>query len=257
MNGAAVTSLSARYLDWFFVLVLLAVASAAVRWARVDSRQASEQAPAGQSQAPPWAVSMPLFIVAASLVVAALGTAVGEDYWELRSFVLVFVLWALSFMLYAGVLMLWPQGGDEGAGQVRVLIGLVLTSLSLLLPVLFGRASPESASQFSHGWFLLVAVSVTCILSGVLKGHSHRFPKFAAGLGMLQLVGWGLTELCFASPSFPWLIRIWNLTLPADYIASFPTAPTWRVAGAVKVLVGTAALATLLINSRRRRSGPA
>ena len=257
MIGTALASLPPRCLDWLFVMVLLVVAWAAIRWAQADYRQASEKASAGQSGPPQWVISLPLFIVAASLAIAALGTAVGEDYWELRAFALVFVLWSLSFVLYAGVLMFSPPGEDKGAGRGQVLIGLVLSSLSLLLPGLMGHASPESASQFSHGWFLLVAVSVTFLLSGVLKGHSHRFPKFAAGLGILQLVGWGLTELFFASPSFPWLIRVWNLTLPADYIASFPIAPTWRVAGAIKVLVGMAALASLLINSRRWKRGPA
>jgi hypothetical protein len=107
----------------------------------------------------------------------------------------------------------------------------------------------------SHGWFLLVAVSVVCILAGLNKGHSHLFPRFAAALGILLLVGWGLTELLFARPSFPWLVRAWNLSLPADYVSSFPADTMWQFYGAIKVLVGVVALAFLCINVFPRRSG--
>lgn len=248
MIETGLTSVYTRYLDWFFVLVLLAMAWLAFRLAREDFARVSKRELTGRL------ISLPLFIVAASLVVAALGTAIGGDYWELRAFVLVFVLWAISFMLYAGLLHLSQPQQDDNAGRGVVLIGLILISLSLLLPGLLGKVSQKVVNTTSHGWYLLVAVSVACILAGLFQGHARLFPKFAAGLGILILAGWGFTELFFARPSFPWLIRAWNLSLPGDYVASFSEDPAWRVYGAIKVLVGAAALVFLFIINSPRRS---
>jgi hypothetical protein len=251
MIGTALASSPDRRLDWFFVLVLVAMTWAAIRFARADYLKAHEMVPIYQFRFPPWLFSLPMYMVAASLAIAALGTAVGEDYWELRAFVLVFVLWALSFALYAGLLYLSVPGDEDGTGRGPILFGLILLALCLFIPGLVDRVIPWSAIKISHGWSLLVAVAVALLLLGILKGHSSFFSKYAAGLGILQLAGWGLTELFFARPSFPWLVRVWNLTLSDDYIASFSMSPVWRVIGAIKVLSGITALVFLIIDARR------
>jgi hypothetical protein len=252
MNETAV-AFSTRWLDWLFVPVLLGVAWAAVRWAQADHRRASERFAAGQSRVPAWMISSPLFIVATTLVIAALGTAVGEDYWELRSFRLVFLLWTLCFVLYIVLLLLGLHRGDEGAGRPQILVGLGLTLVTLLLPALLGRTSTREVSLVSHGWFLLVAVAAGFLAAGVIKGHLYRFPRFAAGLNVLQLIGWGLTELFVARPAFPWLVRSWRLTLSTEYIDAFPMDTLWRVAGTIKVLLGAALIAVTIIDARRGR----
>jgi len=98
----------------------------------------------------------------------------------------------------------------------------------------------------------MLAVSVGLLTWGVLLGFAYKFPRFPLGLGVLFLIGWGLSEVAFSQASFPWLVRIWKLHLGLEYLDAFPISVGWRIAGAVKFLIGISTVAVLIIASRRR-----
>jgi hypothetical protein len=235
---------------------LFAGAWLTIRWALVDSRQASHLKVGEESFVPTWAFSIPLFIAAAAWVIAGFGTLIKEDYWEMRVILTAFALWTLCCIVGAVLLFLGflRKGRGFGVAGILDLIGLVLTSLLMVLPGLIDHSSPTNVTLVGHVWFLLLAVSVGLLTRGTLLGFPFRFPRFPLGLGVLFLIGWGLSEIAFSQASFPWLIRIWKLRLGLEYLDAFPVSVGWKIAGAVKVLAGLGTVMVLAITSRRGRT---
>ena len=242
------------WLDWLLMPILLAGAWLTTRWALADSSQVSDLEAGRDSFMPAWAFSIPLFIAAAAWVIAGLGTLIKEDYWEMRVIFGAFALWALCCIVGAVLLFLSFLHKRRGLGVAGILnlIGLALMSLLMVLPGLMDHSSPATVTLVGHVWFLLLAVSVGLLTGGTLLGFPFRFPRFPLGLGVLFLVGWGLSEIAFSQASFPWLIRIWRLRLGLEYIDAFPISAGWQGAGAVKVLAGIGTVIVLAIVSRRR-----
>jgi hypothetical protein len=244
------------WLDWLLMPLLLAGAWLTARWALADSEQASHLKEGERSFLPTWAYSAPLFVAAAAWAIAGLGTLIKEDYWEMRVILAAFALWTLCCFVGAVILFLnfLRKGRDFGIAGILNLVGLALISLLLVLPGLMDHSSPANVTLIGHVWFLLLAVSVALLTVGTLLGFPFRFPRFPLGLGVLFLIGWGLSEIAFSQASFPWLIRIWKFRLGLEYLDAFPLSPAWQVAGAVKVVVGIGTVAILAIVSFRQKA---
>ena len=243
------------WLDWLLMPLLLAGAWLTVRWALADSRQVPDLEAERDSSVPAWAVSIPLFIAAAAWVIAGFGTLIKEDYWEMRVILAAFALWTLCCMVGAVLLFLdfLRKGRGFGVAGILNLIGLALMSLLMVLPGLIDHSSLVNVTLVGHIWFLLLAVSVGLLTGGMLLGFPFRFPRFPLGLGVLFLIGWGLSEIAFSQASFPWLVRIWRLRLGLEYIDAFPVSVGWQIVGAVKALAGIGTVVILAIASRRAR----
>jgi hypothetical protein len=244
------------WLDWLLMPVMLAGAWFTTRWALADSRQASNPEVGRASFLPAWAFSTPLCFAAAAWVIAGFGTLIKEDYWEMRIIFIAFLLWTLCCVLGAALLFfsLLRKGKGLGAGATLDLIGLALMSVLMIFPGLIDHSSPTNVTMIGHLWFALLAVSAGLIAGGTLLGFPYKFPRFPLGLGGFFLIGWGLSEIAFSQASFPWLVRIWKLRLGLEYLDAYPISAGWRIAGAVKVLVGIGAVALLFVASRRRKA---
>jgi hypothetical protein len=244
------------WLDWLLMPILLAGAWLTIRWALADVKRASTLQAGGEPVAPAWAFSVPLCIAAAAWVIAGLGTLIREDYWEMRVIFVAFLLWTLCCVVSAALLIANLLGKRRASDVAAVpnLIGLVLMSLLMVLPGLIDHSSPASVTLVGHIWFLLLAASVGLLAAGTLQGFPYRFPRFPLGLGVLFLIGWGLSEIAFSQASFPWLVRIWRPRLGLEYLDAFLISVGWQIAGAVKVLAGIGAVVILVIPSRRRRA---
>jgi hypothetical protein len=242
------------WLDWLLMPIMLVGAWLTIRWALSDSRRAAEMEVAGESFVPTWAFSVPLFIASAAWVIAGLGALIKEDYWEMRVIFVAFLLWTLCCIVGAVILFIsfLSKGKDIGAVGVMNLIGLTLMSVLMILPGVINYSSPANVTLIGHIWFVLLAISVGLLTGGMLLGFPFKFPRFPLGLGVLFLIGWGLSEVTFSQASFPWLVRIWRSHLGLEYLDAFPVSSGWQVAGAVKFLLGIGTVAILFIASRRR-----
>ncbi len=144
------------------------------------------------------------------------------------------------------------KGKDLGAVGILNQSGLALMSLLMILPGVIDHPSPTNITVIGHIWFVLLAVSVALLTAGMLLGFPYKFPRFAWGLGVLFLVGWGLSEVTFRQASFPWLVRMWRLNLGRGYLDAFLLSDGWQIAGVIKFLMGLGTIAILVIASRRR-----
>jgi hypothetical protein len=252
-------TITSFWLDWLLMPILLVGAWLTIRWALADSRKASDSQIAGESFLPAWAFSFPLFIAAAAWLIAGFGTLIKQDYWEMRLIFAAFILWTLCCAVGALLLFLMflRRGRGLSPAGVMNLIGLALMSLLMVLPGLINHSSPESVTLIGHIWFVFLAVSVGLLTGSVISGFPYKFPRFPLGLGILFLVGWGLSEITFKQTSFPWLVRIWKLHLGLDYLDAFPLSDWWQIAGALKFLIGVGIGAVLIIGSRRLKHPPA
>jgi hypothetical protein len=244
------------WLDWLLMPIMLAGAWLTARWARADSKQASDMETEGESFVPAWAFSIPLLTAAAAWVIAGLGALIKEDYWEMRVIFVAFLLWILCCMAGAILLFLSFRRKRSSLGKAGNLnlIGLALMSFLMILPGLIDHSSPTNVTLIGHVWFILLAVSVGLLAADMLLGFPYKFPRFPLGLGALFFIGWGLSEVAFRQASFPWLVRIWKLNLGLEYLDNFPLSNGWQIAGAIKVLVGIGAASILVFASRRRNA---
>jgi hypothetical protein len=245
------------WLDWLLMPIMLAGAWLTVRWALSDSRQATHTEIEDGSFLPAWTFSVPLFIAASAWVIAGLGALIKEDYWEMRVIFVAFLLWTLCCIVGAILLLLifLRRVRGLGSGGHLSLIGLVLMSVLMILPGLVDYFSPAQVTLVGHAWFVLLAISAGLLAAGMLLGFPYKFPRFPLGLGVLFLIGWGLSEIAFSQASFPWLVRIWRLNLGMEYLDAFPISPGWQIVGAIKVLMGIGTVVVLIIASRRRSAG--
>jgi hypothetical protein len=224
------------------------------RWGVADSRQASAREAGKDPHVPSWAFSIPLFTAAGAWVIAGFGALIKEDYWEMRVIFVAFLFWTLCCMV--GAILLFISFLRKGRGLSTAgglnLIGLVLMSVLMVLPGLIDHSSPVKVTLIGHIWFVLLALSVGLLSAGMLLGFPYNFPRFPLGLGVLFLIGWGLSEVAFRQASFPWLVRIWKLNVGLAYLDAFPISNGWQAAGAAKFLVGVGTVAAIIIVSLRQ-----
>jgi hypothetical protein len=245
------------WLDWLLVPIMLVGAWLTIRWALADARQASDLEFEAESFIPTWTFSIPLFFAAAAWLIAGFGALIKEDYWEMRVIFVAFLLWTLCCIIGAILLVLTflIRGRAYGVAGILCLIGLVLMSLLMILPGRIDISSPATVTLMGHIWFILLTVSVGLLLLVMLLGFPYKFPRFPLGLGVLFLIGWGLSEVTFCQASFPWLVRIWKPYLGLAYLDAFPISVEWQNAGVIKFLIGVGIVAILIIASRRRSRG--
>lgn len=141
-----------------------------------------------------------------------------------------------------------------GAAGILNLLGLALISLLMVLPGLIDHSSTEYVTTIGHFWFALLAAGAGLLTAGLLLGSAYKFPRFPLGLGGFFLVGWGLSEINFSQASFPWMVRIWKLSLGLEYIDAFPLSSGWQIAGAIKLVLGAGFIVTLIVASRRLKT---
>ena len=244
------------WLDWLLMPLLLAGAWLTLRWAIVDLKQAAITKIESNSTLPSWLFSTPLFVATFAWLFAGFGTLIKEDYWEMRVILIAFILWTLCCVL--GVIVLFFDHLQKGRASDKVeiinLIGLAVISISLIVPAIVNYSSPACVNFIGHIWFVLLAISVGLLLAGITFGFPYKFPRFPLGLGILFLVGWGLSEIAFRQASFPWLVRIWRPNLGLDYLDAFPISAAWVILGSIKVLLGIATVVILIITNRRQNT---
>jgi hypothetical protein len=242
------------WLDWLLMPLMLAGAWLTIRWGLADSRQALDLQMEEKAIVPAWAFSIPLFIAAIAWAIAGFGALIKEDYWEMRVIFVAFLLWTLCCFVGAILLFLIFLRNVNGLGVAGILslIGLVLMSLLMILPGLIDHSFPTSVTLIGHVWFVLLAISVGLLMAGMILGFPYKFPRFPLGLGVLFLIGWGLSEIAFSQASFPWLVRIWKPRLGLAYLETFPISSGWRFVGAFKVLLGLGTVAFSVIAARHR-----
>jgi hypothetical protein len=247
------------WLDWLLMPILLAGACLSISWALADSMEVSDSKSEADTFIPTWTFSIPLLIAAVAWVIAGLGALIKEDYWEMRVIFVAFLLWTLCCIVGAVLIFisLLRRGRALGVAGILSLVGLVLMSILMLLPGLIDPSSPVKVTLMGHVWFTLLVLSVGLLSASVLLGFPYKFPRFPLGLGVLFLIGWGLSEITFCQASFPWLVRIWKPYLGLAYLNAFPISVEWRNAGVLKFLVGIGAVAILVIASRRLSVGEA
>ena len=243
------------WLDWLLMPIMLIGAWLTIRWALADSKHASKLKAEGESDLPNWFFSIPLFFAAAAWVIAGMGALIKEDYWEMRVIFVAFLLWTLCCILGAILLLIifLRKGKALGTAGLISLIGLLLMSLLMVLPGCNDPSSPASVTLIGHFWFGLLVISVGLLSAGWILGFGFKFPRFPLGLGVLFLIGWGLSEVAFSQASFPWLVRIWRLDLGLAYLDAFPISPAWQIAGAIKALLGLGTVIAIIVASRRKR----
>ena len=243
------------WLDWLIMPLLLAGAWLTLRWAIADMKHAAKTKLSSGSTLPSWLFSTPLFVATFAWLFAGFGTLIKEDYWEMRVILIAFILWTLCCCLGVGVLLFNRLQGGRTTDKVETinLIGLALLSILLIVPAFVNYSSPPSVNVIGHIWSVLLAVSVGILLTGIVLGFPYKFPRFPLGLGILFLVGWGLSEITFSQASFPWLVRIWRPSLGLNYLDAFPISAEWVYVGSSKVFLGIATVVILIIATRRRK----
>jgi hypothetical protein len=195
------------WLDWLLLPIVLGAAWLTLRWALADTSQASNLGTWGAM--PAWVISIPLFLTAAGWVTIGLGMLIKEEYWEFRMISSGLIIWAFCCLIGAGMILLDFLQGNGGFGVAGLLdlVGLVLMSLTILLPAWVDHASIDKVVRSARVWFVLLTVCVGCLMVGMLLGFPYSFPRFPLGIGALFFFGLGLTEIAFGKTSFPWLLR--------------------------------------------------
>jgi hypothetical protein len=237
------------WMDWLLQPIVLGAVWLTARWALADVRLASGLGTWGVVLT--WIVSLPLLLSAAGWLVIGFGMLVKEEYWEFRLIRSGLVMWALCCLAGAGLVVL---GFLFGAGVLGLagllnLAGLVLMFLTIVLPARVDPSSVRRVIRVGRLWYLLLVISVGCLLAGMFLGFPYNFTHFPLAVGAFFLIGLGITEVAFGKTSFPWFFRLFQFGLGRDYHDSFPESTAWRIEGAVKVLLGIGAVVVLIITS--------
>ena len=238
------------WLDWLLFPIVLGAVWLTLRWALADMSQASNLGTWGAM--PAWVVSIPLFLTAAGWVIIGLGMLIKEEYWEFRMISSGLIIWALCCLIGAGLILLGFLQGDSDFGVAGLLnlIGLVLMALVIVLPACVDHSPIDKVIRVARLWFVLLAVSVGCLMGGMLLGYPYNFPRFPLGIGAFFLFGLGLTEITFSKTSLPWLLRLFQLHIGGrEYHDRFPESTAWRTEGLVKLLVGIGTAVIIIIVS--------
>ena len=236
------------WMDWVLQPLVLGAAWLTIRWGLADMNQASNLGTWGAI--PAWVVSIPLFVTAAGWVITGFGMLIKEEYWEFRFISSGLIIWAVCCLIGAGLILLGFLQGGSGFGLAGLLsfIGLVLMSLTIVLPGRVDHSPIDKVIRAGRVWFMLLAVCVGCLLAGMLLGFPYSFPRFPLGIGVLFFFGLGMTEVTWGKTSFPWLLRLFQPHAGGrEYHDRFPVSTAWRIEGAVKMLVGIGAAVVLVI----------
>jgi hypothetical protein len=241
--------------DWTVMPLMLGAAWLTLRWALADWRKAS-RLQAKEATLPGWAVFLPLAISAAGFALLGLSMLVKEPYWEHRGLWAGQMLLVLCCFIGAGLILLSFVRGGSGFGTAGVLnaIGLLLTSLLLVLPALFVDSPPTQYTLAAYLWFGLLVVCVGCLMGGLLLGFPYNFARFPLGITSIYAFGLGLIEIGFKRSSFSSLLYVWDFRLGLDYIYAGPESTRWQIAGLAKVLLAIGILVISFIASRRRKA---
>ena len=122
-------TITSFWFDWLLLPIMLGASWLTLRWALADWHLASELATAGEVTLPAWAVSMPLFICAASWVVLGFGSLIREEYYEHRIWCAILAIWALSCLFGAGAILCGMMLGSFDFGVAGLLCTTGLVSL--------------------------------------------------------------------------------------------------------------------------------
>jgi len=248
MKKTGKITITTFWLDWLFFPFVLVAAWLTLLWAFSDMSQASNLETWGAM--PNWIVSIPLLVTAASWVIIGLGMLIREEYWEFQMIRIGVFSWSICGFIGAGLILLgyMQVNNSFGVSGVLNLIGLLLISLLIVVPAWIGHSSMDKVICSAHVWFMLLAVSVGCLMAGMMFGFPYNFSRFPLVIGAFLFFGLGLTEITFRKTSFPWLLRLFQFGIGGrEYHDQFPESATWRIIGLVKVLVGMMIVAMLAI----------
>ena len=238
------------WIDWLFLPIVLGAVWLILRWALSDLSLARELG-VGESL-PAWVVPIPLFISATAFVIIGLGMLIREEYWEFRALYSGLIILSFSCIIGAGLILFSSLRGYGELGVPGLLnfIGLVLMSLTIVLPARVDHSSVDKVIRSAHLWFVLLAFCVGFLMAGMLLGFPYNFPRSALGFGALFFFGLGLTEIYFSKTAFPWLVRLWKPHIGGrEFHDAFPKSVVWRIEGLVKLLVGIGVVVILVIVS--------
>jgi len=199
---------------------------------------------------PNWVVSIPLLITAASWVIIGLGMLVREEYWEFQMIRSGLISWSICGFMGAGLILLgyMQVTNSFGVSGVLDLMGLLLMSLLIVVPAWIDHSSVGKVIRSARVWFILLTMSVGCLMAGMMFGFPYNFTRFPLVIGAFLFFGLGLTEITFRKTSFPWLLRLFQFDIGGrGYHDRFPESTAWRIIGLVKVLVGIGIAAMLAI----------
>jgi hypothetical protein len=236
------------WMDWLLQPIVLAAVWLTVRWALADASQASALGTWGAI--PAWGVSVPLLVTAAGWLIIGFGMLVKEEYWEFRFISSGLIIWALCCLMGAALILLGFLRGGSGFGVAGILnfVGLLMMSLTIVLPAWVDHSPTDKVIRFARIWFVLLTACVGCLTAGMVLGFPYNFPRFPLGIGAFFFLGLGLTEITFRKASFPWLLRLFQPRAGGrEYHDDFPESAAWRIEGIVRMLVGIGAAAILVI----------
>jgi hypothetical protein len=106
------------WLDWLLLPIMLGAGWLTFRWALADFNLASSLGASGTAL-PPWAVAVPLAVSAIGWVILGLGSLIREEYYEHRIWVAILVVWSLSCLIGAG-LIVWSFLREEASLDPRI-----------------------------------------------------------------------------------------------------------------------------------------
>lgn len=248
MKKTSKITITTFWLDWLLFPFVLVAAWLTLQWALSDMSQASNLGTWGAM--PNWVVSTPLLIAAASWVIIGLGMLIKEEYWEFQMIRSGVISWSICGFIGAGLILLgyMQVNNSFGVSGVLNLIGLVLISLLIIVPAWIDHSSMNKVIRSARVWFILLGISVGCLMAGMMFGFSYNFTRFPLVISAFLFFGLGLTEITFRKTSFPWLLRLFRFDIGGrEYHDQFPESTAWRIIGLVKVLVGVAIAAMLAI----------
>ena len=238
------------WIDWVLLPIMLGGGWLTLRWGLADMRQADKLG-TDSLILPAWTVAVPLIICALSWVLLGFGSLIKEPYYEHRVYRLVFIIWSLSCLIGAAVILLSLLRNSDfmGLASMLNLIGLLLMALMIIIPAFMQVPSGSQANLFSHIWTILLIVAAVCLTGGMLLGFPYNFPRFPLGIAALFLLGLGALEIAFPKPAFAWLPHLWKTQLGnKEFLATLPDASFWRFHGIFMLLLGIMVV-LLLLNS--------
>lgn len=248
MKKTSKITITTFWLDWLLFPIVLVAAGLTLQWALSDMSQASNLETWGVM--PNWIVSTPLLLSTAAWVIIGLGMLVREEYWEFQMIRIGLISWSICGFMGAGLILLgYTQVNNSfGFSGVLDLIGLLLISLLIVVPAWIDHSSTDKVIRSARVWFVLLAISVGCLMAGMMFGFSYNFTRFPLVIGAFLFFGLGLTEINFRKTSFPWLLRLFQFDIGGrEYHDNFPESTTWCIIGLIKVLLGIAITAMLAL----------
>jgi hypothetical protein len=241
-------TITSFWMDWLLEPVALGAAWLTVRWGLADMSQAAHLAT--WPTLPTWCVSIPLFLSAAGWLVVGFGMLVKEEVWEFRFIRSGLIVWAVSSLMGALLVLLGILHGHGAFGFAGglSLVGLVLLSVAILLPAWIDHSSVRKVTRSARVWTGLLVLCVACLVASTLMGFPYLFARFPLAVGAFFLVGLGLTEVAWCKTSFPWFLRVLQTKAGGrEYHDAFTESLAWRAEGVIKMVLGIGAAVILIV----------